>query len=61
MDINKSWKILKGQSKKDNPDKLATWGTQVEEKQNNTHNTIQYVLNTTICQANTNKKKIEPL
>ena len=61
MDINKSWKILKGQSKKDNPDKLATQGTQVEEKQNNTHNTIQYVLKTTICQTNTNKNKLEPL
>jgi hypothetical protein len=30
----------------DNPEKLATQGTQDEEKQNN--NTTQYVLNTTI-------------
>ena len=30
----------KGQSKMDNPEKLATYGTQDEEKQNNKHNTI---------------------
>jgi hypothetical protein len=29
----------------DNPEKLATWGTQDEEKQNK--NTTQYVLETT--------------
>ena len=29
----------------DNPEKLATWGTQDEEKQNK--NTTQYVLDTT--------------
>ena len=31
----------------DNPQKLATQGTQDEEKQNK--NTIQYVLDTTVC------------
>jgi len=31
----------------DNPEKLATKGTQDEEKQNK--NTTHYVLNTTIC------------
>ena len=30
----------------DNPEKLATWGTQNKEKQNK--NTSQYVLDTTI-------------
>ena len=30
----------------DNPEKLATWGTQDEEKQNK--NTTQYVLDTTV-------------
>jgi hypothetical protein len=35
----------KEQSKKDNPEKLATCGTQDEEKQNK--NTTQYVLDTT--------------
>ena len=34
MEINKRWRILKVQSKKDNPEKLATQGTQEEEKQN---------------------------
>jgi hypothetical protein len=33
-----------GQSKMDNPEKLATWGTQQEENQN----TTQYVLDTTM-------------
>ncbi len=36
-----------GHSKMDNPEKVATLGTQDEEKQNK--NTPQYVLNTTIC------------
>ena len=44
--MNKGQRIPKGQSKKDNPEKLATQGTQDEEKQNK--NTTQYVLNTTI-------------
>ena len=35
----------------DNPEKLATYGTQYEDKQNK--NTTQYVLDTTITQANT--------
>jgi len=34
------------QPKMDNPDKLATYGTQDEDKQ--TQNTTQYVLETTI-------------
>jgi hypothetical protein len=37
----------KGQYKIDNPEKLATWGIQDEEKQ--IKNTTQYVLDTTIC------------
>jgi len=36
----------KGQSKMDNPEKLATCGAQDEDKQKK--NTTQYVLNTTI-------------
>ena len=28
------WEIPKGQSKMDNPEKLAAWGIQGEEKQN---------------------------
>ena len=36
----------KGQSLMDNTEKLATYGTQDEEKQNK--NTTQYVLDTTI-------------
>ena len=37
--VNKRWKISKDQSKMDNPKKLATQGTQDEEKQSkNTHN-----------------------
>ena len=43
---NKHKRIPKGQSKMDNPEKLATEGTQDEEKHNK--NTTQYVLNTTI-------------
>ena len=39
---NKCWRIPKGQSKKDNPEKLATQGAQDGEKQNK--NTTQYVL-----------------
>ena len=40
--LNKRYKISKGQSKMDNPEKLATHSTQYEE------NTTQYVLDTTI-------------
>jgi len=43
---NKRQKIPKGQSEKDNPEKLAMFGTQDEEKQSK--NTTQYVLDTTI-------------
>ena len=32
----------------DNPEKLATYGTQDDEKQNK-NNTTQYVMDTTIC------------
>ena len=42
--LNKRQRTLKGQSKKDNPEKLATQGTQDEDKQN----TTQYMLDTTI-------------
>jgi hypothetical protein len=45
-DLIKCYRILKGQSKMDNPEKLATQGTQNKEKQNK--NTSQYVLDTTI-------------
>ena len=44
---NARQQIPKGQSKMDNPEKLATQGTKDEDKQNNS--TIQYVLDTTIC------------
>ena len=47
-----------GQSKKDNPEKLATQGTQVEEKQNK--NTSQYVLDTTICKQTQITRYSEP-
>ena len=46
MKINKRQKIPKGQSKMDNPEKLATQGAQDEEKQHK--NTTQYVLDTTV-------------
>ena len=44
--VNKRQRIPKRQSKKDNPEKLATYGTQDEEIQNK--NITQYVLDTTI-------------
>ena len=44
---NECQRMLKWQSKKDNPEKLATQGKQGIEKQNK--NTTQYVLDTTIC------------
>ena len=37
---------IEGGIKMDNPEKLATWCTQDEDRQNK--NTIQYVLDTTI-------------
>ena len=37
-----------GQSKKGNPEELATKGTQDEEKQNKSKKITQYVLNTAI-------------
>ena len=47
MYVNKHQRIPKGQSKMDNPGKLATLCTQDEEKQSK--NTTQYVWDTTIC------------
>ena len=44
---NKRQRIPKWQSKMDNPEKLATQGTQDEEKQST--NRTQYVLDTTLC------------
>ena len=44
--IYKRQRIPKGQSKMDNPEKLATYGTQDEDKQSK--NTTQYVLDTDI-------------
>ena len=44
--INKRCRILKGQSKMNNPEKLATQDTQHEEKQNK--NTTRNVLDTTM-------------
>ena len=46
--INKHYRIPKGQSKMDNPEKLATYGTQDKEKQN------KY---TTQCALDTTKRK----
>ena len=43
--LNKRQRIPKGQSNMDNPEKLALWGTQDEEKQDK--NTTQYLLDTT--------------
>ena len=43
----------------DNPEKMATWGTQDEEKQNK--NTMQYVLDSTMRkQKQTTEGKDEP-
>ena len=49
--LNKRYRILKGQSQIDNPQKLATSGTQDEEKENK--HITHYVLDTTI---HSNKK-----
>ena len=46
ISANKRWRIPKGQSKKDNPEKQETKGTRGEETQNK--NTTQYVLDTAI-------------
>ena len=45
--LSKRYRITKCQSKMDNPEKLATQGTQDDEKQSK--NTTQYALDTTIC------------
>ena len=50
---NKRQRIPKGQSKKDNAEKLATQDTQDEGKQNK--DTTQYVLNTTTRKKNPHK------
>ena len=42
--LYKVYRVPKGQSKMENPKKLATWGTQDENKQNK--NTTQYVIYT---------------
>ena len=44
--VNKRQRISKGQSKKDNSEKLATQGTQDRDKQSK--NTTQYMLDTTM-------------
>ena len=44
--VNKRQRLPKGQSREDNPEHMATQGTQDEEKQNK--NTTQYVLDTTM-------------
>ena len=44
--VNKRQRLPKGQSEKDNPENLATLGTQDEEKQKK--NTTQYVLDTSL-------------
>ena len=38
------WEIPKGQSKMDNPEKLASWGIQEEEKTKQKHKTINVPL-----------------
>jgi hypothetical protein len=43
---NNCYRIPKGQSKKDNPEKLAIWDIQDEDKPNK--HTTQYVLDTSI-------------
>ena len=50
----KCQRIPKGQSKMDNPEKLATYGTQYKEKQSK--KTTQYVLDTTILKQTHIKK-----
>ena len=45
--VNKRQRIPKGLIKMNNPEKLATQGTQDEESQNK--NTQQYMLDTAIC------------
>jgi hypothetical protein len=46
VSVNKHQRIPKRQSNMDNPEKLATYGTQDEEKENK--NTTQYMLDTTM-------------
>ena len=53
--VNKRQRIPMGQSKMDNPEKLATKGTQDEEKQNK--NTTQYELYATIRKQTNNANK----
>ena len=46
--LNKRQRIPKGQSKMDNPQKLATQCTQDEKTKTKTENTTQYVFDTNI-------------
>ena len=46
-ELNKRQRIPKGQSQMDDPEKLATWGTHDEYKQNK--NTTQCAMDTTMC------------
>ena len=55
MTGNKHQRIPKGQSKKDNPEKLTTYGTQDEEKQNK--NTRYVGHHYTLANTNNLKKK----
>ena len=50
--------LLQGQSKMDNPEKLATQDTQHEDKQNKT--TTQYVLDNTIRKQTQIRQNIQP-
>ena len=52
--LNKRQRIPNGQSKKDNPEKLATQGTQDEEK----HNTMCVRHHYVYMQTNTNKTRV---
>jgi hypothetical protein len=53
--INERYRILKGQSKKDNQKKLATYGTQDKEKQK--HNTTKRSWQHMVHKTKKNKTK----
>jgi hypothetical protein len=46
---NKRKRILNGQTRMGNPEKLAILGTQETKRRQGKKNTTQYVLDTTIC------------